>query len=236
MRILPLFTLLVFLLGSPENSWAGKIYRVVLFSDSITSGYQLQAQESFAAKLESKLHASGYEQLEVINIGKENMTTASATEDIELVRQKLPDVVIVQLGFVDAKRGVLASAIALNLNNIVYALKETGAYVILVGSPVPDGMGEDYKYAVTNGYVTVANTLGVPLYPSAVEGVAGNPDLTLADGIHPNTAGVEIMVNGIFPLVDTGLRWRYDVYMQELEQAKSHPANNTPGTSLPPAP
>jgi len=227
MRIIPLLTLLVFLFVSPENSWAGKIYRVVLFSDSITAGYQLQAQETFAAKLQSKLHASGYEQLEVINLGKENATTASATENLDAVREKLPDVIIVQLGYVDAKRGVLASAVGHNLYTIVSSLKSTGAYIILLGSPVPEGMGEEYKVAIANNFVNTANSMGVPLYSSAVEGVAGNPSLTLADGIHPNTAGVEIMVNNIFPLVDTGLRWRYDVYMQELEQSKTNTLNST---------
>ena len=43
----------------------------------------------------------------------------------------------------------------------------------------------------------------------------------MADGKHPNTAGVQVMVDNLFPLVDTGLRWRYEVYMQEMEQSKA---------------
>lgn len=52
----------------------------------------------------------------------------------------------------------------------------------------------------------------------------------MADGKHPNAAGVEIMVNGLLPFVDTGLRWRYEVYKQEIDQMKKEQGI----TALPP--
>lgn len=210
----------LFILSSPVDSWAEKNYRVVVFGDSITSGYQLQQQEAFPARLEQKLHAAGYDHLDVINMGKENASTSSAVMETDGVAEKLPDVIIVQLGFNDAKRGVVSSAINYNLNLIISALKNTGAYIILVGVPAPESSEERYRYEIGEIFSRIAIAHKITLYPSALEGIDNDPRLTMADGKHPNTAGVEVMVNGILPLVDTGLRWRYEVYEQELQQSR----------------
>ncbi len=220
MRIIITLTLFAFLALSPENSWAEKIYRVVVFGDSLTSGYQLQQQDAFPARLEQRLRAAGYEKIEVINMSKPNASTASATADVDLVVQKLPDVVVIELGFNDTKRGVVSSAIANNLNNMVETFKRAGAYVVLMGIEPPAAMGEDYTREVTSYFASVASARGIALYPSTLEGILNNYALTLADGIHPNSAGVDVMVEGVLPIVDVGLRWRYEVYLHEAEQAE----------------
>ena len=43
------------------------------------------------------------------------------------------------------------------------------------------------------------------LYPFFLEGVAGNRSLQLGDGLHPNRAGVERIVEGILPSVEAVL-------------------------------
>lgn len=132
MRIYLPAILFLFLFLSPEDSWAEKNYRVVVFGDSIISGFQLQPQESFPAKLEQRLRASGYDHLEVINLSKDNLSSANAIAQTDLVAQKLPDVIILQLGFNDTARGVLASAIHYNLNTIIYELKKPAPILSLL--------------------------------------------------------------------------------------------------------
>ncbi len=44
---------------------------------------------------------------------------------------------------------------------------------------------------------------GVLLYPFFLEGVAGDPALNQPDGIHPNPAGVAIIIERILPMVET---------------------------------
>lgn len=215
--ILPVI-LFVLLLVSPEDSRAEKNYRVVVFGDGITSGYQLQQQDAFPAKLEQKLRAAGYDHLQVINLGNDTITTAEATTKTDEVNAQLPDVVIVQLGYNDTKRGVIASAIASNLNTILSNIQQSGAYVILVGVPAASSNDPNYANDVQSNFYTLAANHKIALYPSALEGIADNPELTMADGRHPNTAGVDIMVNGILPLVDTGLRWRYELYEHERKE------------------
>ena len=212
-------TLFALMIASPENSWAEKIYRVVIFGDSITAGYQLQPQDAFPARLESKLRAAGYENVEVINMSKPNASTASATAESSAVGAKLPDVIILELGFNDSKRGVLASAIASNLNTIIADFKHTGAYIIFMGIDPPSGANLDYAEEVSAYYHSITGATSIAFLPSALEGVKDNAALTLADGMHPNSAGVDVLVEKILPYVDNGLRWRYEVYLHELEQA-----------------
>jgi len=220
MRKLLAFVILVFAFASPQDSWADKTYHVVVFADSIAGGYQLQPQDAFPARLERRIRAAGYDQVEMFNISDNNGTTASATTKVDEVISKLPDVIIVQLGFNDAKLGVVPEATRTNLNSILFALKKTGAYIIMAGTPAPDGVADSYKDVVEENYRVVAGAAGVPLVPNIIEGVANNASLTLADGRHPNTVGVETMVENIFPFVDVGLRWRYDVYMHEIAESQ----------------
>ena len=46
----------------------------------------------------------------------------------------------------------------------------------------------------------------MPLYPFFLAGIIGHPELHLADGLHPNAAGVKIIVAGILPSVEETLR------------------------------
>ena len=210
----------LFFMLSPQESWAEKKYRIIVFGDGIISGYQLQSQEAFPAKLEQRLRAAGYDHLEVISLGNDNLSSANAIAETERVVEKLPDVIIIQLGYNDTVRGVLPSAINYSLNTIISDLKKTRAYIILVGTPAANNSDENYAHNIETNFYTLASTHNVPLYPSALEGIINNTELTMADGKHPNAAGVEVMVNGLLPFVDTGLRWRYEIYQQDLEQMK----------------
>ncbi len=48
-------------------------------------------------------------------------------------------------------------------------------------------------------YPDLAKHYGVGLYPFFLEGVAANPALNQADGLHPTAEGVAIIVRGILP-------------------------------------
>ena len=50
-------------------------------------------------------------------------------------------------------------------------------------------------------YPKLAKQFGVLLYPFMLDGVALEPKLNQADGIHPNPAGVKIIVDRMMPYV-----------------------------------
>jgi acyl-CoA thioesterase-1 len=54
-------------------------------------------------------------------------------------------------------------------------------------------------------YPAVARANGVALYPFFLDGVAAQPALQLADGMHPNPKGVAVIVKRILPAVEREL-------------------------------
>ncbi len=53
---------------------------------------------------------------------------------------------------------------------------------------------------------TLAAKYKAPLYPFFLQGVAGDRNLELDDGLHPNRAGVERIVAGLLPQAETFVR------------------------------
>ena len=57
-------------------------------------------------------------------------------------------------------------------------------------------LGADYGQAFERIYPELAAKYGVPLYPFFLDGVAADLSLTQQDGMHPNPAGVGVIVSG----------------------------------------
>ena len=74
---------------------------------------------------------------------------------------------------------------------------------MLVGIVAPPNMGTDYMRAFNAIYPALASTHQVVFYPFFLDGVAADTALNQADGMHPNPAGVEIIVGRILPSVET---------------------------------
>ena len=67
-------------------------------------------------------------------------------------------------------------------------------------------LGEEYDRAFDAIYPALAEDYGVTLYPFFLDGVAGDPKLNRADGMHPTAEGVERIVEGIVPSVEAILK------------------------------
>jgi acyl-CoA thioesterase-1 len=65
----------------------------------------------------------------------------------------------------------------------------------------PRNLGPEYAAQFDAIYPRLARQYGVLYYPFILDGVALNPRLNQADGIHPNPAGVKIIVSRILPYV-----------------------------------
>jgi len=70
--------------------------------------------------------------------------------------------------------------------------------VLLAGMRVPPNYGADYARAFAGVYPAVARTTGVPLAPFLLDGVAGDPRLNQADGIHPTAEGQRIIAERLW--------------------------------------
>ncbi|WP_417798088.1 arylesterase [Terasakiella pusilla] len=192
-----LFLLVVNLIGS--QAWAKEL-KILAFGDSLTAGYRLPQGDGFPEQLESRLRAEGYD-IKVINAGVSGDTTQGGLARLNWALADQPDVVILELGANDALRGIDPAITKQNLDQMITLFKEKGVTVLLAGMLAPPNLGAEYGEQFNSIYQTLAKKHAVALYPFFLDGVAGNPDLNLDDGIHPTKEGVAIIVDRILPYV-----------------------------------
>jgi acyl-CoA thioesterase I len=72
---------------------------------------------------------------------------------------------------------------------------------VLAGMRAAPNLGPDYAAEYEAIFRDLADEHGAILYPFFLDGVAGERALNQADGIHPNFAGVKVMVGRITPVI-----------------------------------
>ena len=181
--------------------WADSRETVILvLGDSLTAGYRIAAGDSFPSRLEAALRKKGVT-VRVINGGVSGDTSAGGLRRLDWQMSDRPALVIVELGANDGLRGIDPAVTRRNLDRIVAGVKARGARVLLAGMLAPPNLGREFGGAFNAVFPAVAKKHNVPLYPFFLDGVAGNPALNLPDGIHPNPAGVAVIVDRILPHV-----------------------------------
>lgn len=173
---------------------------VVAFGDSLIHGYGLATADTFPVRLQAAL-AKGGIAAEVVNAGVSGDTTAGGLARADWVLGDDPDLVILALGANDGLRGIDPAATRENLDRLIGRLTAAGTRVLLAGMLAPPNLGPDYAAGFNPIYRELAEKHDVPLYPFILEGVATDPTLNQADGIHPNADGVQVMVERILPQV-----------------------------------
>ncbi len=178
--------------------------KLVGFGDSLMAGYQLPAADAFPVKLEAALCAKGHE-VEIANAGVSGDTTSGGLARLDWSIPDGTEGVILELGANDALRGIAPEQTEKNLDAMLTRLKERGIPVLLAGMLAPPNMGADYAERFNGIYKRLSEKHGVPLYPFFLEGVVTKADLQIEDGMHPNSAGVDVMVQSFLPAAEAFL-------------------------------
>jgi acyl-CoA thioesterase-1 len=176
-------------------------FRIVGFGDSLMAGYNLGPNEGFPQKLEAALKARGHD-VTVANAGVSGDTTAGGISRLDWSVPDGTDLVILELGANDMLRGLPVEAAEKNLDAMMSSLSQRGIGMVLAGMLAAPNLGQDYVQAFNGMYPRLAEKYGVPLIPFFLDGVAANPKLQLDDGLHPNAAGVDRMVEGALPVIE----------------------------------
>lgn len=187
------------------NDTAETIKRLLVLGDSLTAGYGLAMEEAFPVQLEKSLQRAGYK-VTVINAGVSGDTTAGGLARLEWALADAPHLVIVELGGNDALRGLPPEETFANLDAILDRLRDARVHIILTGMQAPRNLGEHYVTVFDLIYPQLAKKHKVSFYPFFLDGVALDPALNQADGIHPNASGVALIVARILPVVESLLR------------------------------
>jgi len=179
--------------------------RVLALGDSITAGYGLAPDQALPVKLEARLKADGFD-ASVINGGVSGDTTAGGLARLDWALADHPRFAIVALGANDMLRGLDPGQAYDNLDKILAGLQKAGVKTLLVGMRAATNWGRDYQRDFDAIYPKLAAKYHVALYPFLLDGVALDPKLNQGDGLHPNAAGVAVMVGRMAPAVETLLK------------------------------
>src|SRR5262245_6278785 len=186
----------VILLVVPSGAAAERV--IVAFGDSLTAGLGVKPEQAYPALLEARLRAEGYG-YRVVNAGVSGDTTAGGLRRIDWTLRNKPDVVIVALGANDALRALDLASVRANLDAIVTRFQQAGVRVLLAGMEVPPNYGARYAAEFRAMYADIGRKRNVAFMPFLLDGVAANPMLNQADGIHPTAQGYSVIVNRLWP-------------------------------------
>ncbi len=182
--------LLLQLLGSPGQAAVPTQTRrtVVFLGDSLTAGLGLPLEQTFPSLIEARLRAE-QRLWKVVNAGVSGDTTAGGLARLDWIYKQKVDVLVVALGANDGLRGMPIEQTEKNLRAILRRARKEGSRVLLVGIRLPDNFGPQAQARFADIYPRLAAEFHVPRVPFLLEGVAMEPGLNQADGIHPNAQG-----------------------------------------------
>jgi acyl-CoA thioesterase-1 len=175
--------------------------KIIVFGDSLTAGFGLPALDAFPAKLDAALKRKGTAAI-VINAGVSGDTATGGLERLDWSVPDGADAVILELGANDMLRGIDPAVTRKALDAIIAKLKTRNLAILLCGMRAAPNMGADYVREFDAIYPALASTHSVVFYPFFLEGVAADRSLNQPDGLHPNAAGVDVIVERILPKVE----------------------------------
>jgi len=172
---------------------------IMFFGNSITAGYGLDIDQAFPALIQKKLDSLGYN-YQVVNAGLSGETTAAGINRIDWVLRTVPEIFVLELGANDGLRGLKLAETKKNLQSIIDRVKEINpeTKILLTGMEVPPNLGDNYATEFRSLFAELAQENDIAFLRFILDGVAGNPSLNLADGIHPTPEGHLIVAESVW--------------------------------------
>jgi acyl-CoA thioesterase-1 len=179
--------------------------RIVFLGDSLTAGYGLELEQSVPSLIQKHLDAEGYT-YEVVNAGVSGDTSAGGLRRLEWSLDGDVRILVIELGANDGLRGLPVVGMKQNLKTIIGKAKERGIEVLLTGMEAPPNYGPAYTSDFRRAFRDLAGEERVAFVAFYLDGVAGNPSLNIADGMHPNPAGARIVEANLWQALRPMLR------------------------------
>lgn len=182
-----------------HSAWARPI-KILALGTSLTQGYGLPPGTEFTTQLQDALHKQGID-ADVVNAGVSGDTTADGLSRLPWSLGDHPDAAILEMGSNDMLRGIAPAETEKNLRAMLSIFQKDHISVLFTGMHAQRNLGEEYVAEFDAIYPRLAKDYHLLFYPFILDGVALNPKLNQGDGLHPNPAGVKVIVARILPYV-----------------------------------
>ncbi len=195
--------LLAWLLLVPVMACAkGQATTVLVIGDSLSAAHNIPAGSGWVDLLGQRLSTRSASPARVVNASMSGETTAGALTRLPgLLAREKPGVVVIALGGNDALRGLTPAQIRGNLEKMIQASRASGAKVLMLGIDVPPNYGPAYRQRLAVVYRDLAADNRIPLLPFLLEGVALQPGMMQADGLHPTAKAQPRILENVWPLL-----------------------------------
>ena len=195
MKLRWLFFVFLFVTGSA----AANPPVLLVVGDSLSAGYGIELRAGWVSLLQDRLRQQGYPH-RVVNASISGDTSAGGRARLaDTLKRERPQLMILELGGNDGLRGLSLVETRANLNVMIQAAKASKARVLLTGIHIPPNYGPDYSKKFHAIYQDLARSQQVALVPFLLEGIALNPELMQADGLHPRANAQPRILENVWP-------------------------------------
>ena len=173
-------------------------HAIVVYGDSLSAAYGISQHEGWVTLLQQRLKQKKLN-YQIINASISGETTSGGLNRFaDMLKTQKPNIVIIELGANDGLRGLSAVDTYNNIDAMIKQAKVKKISVLLLGMKIPPNYGLKYSRQFSENYQNLAQKHKVNLVPFFLEGVAGNPNLMQADGLHPIAAAQTSILENVW--------------------------------------
>ncbi|XQW86782.1 arylesterase [Thalassotalea piscium] len=178
------FSILIFIYTVFNTAWATQA--ILLLGDSVSAGYQMPKEQSWAYLLNQRLIKENAP-YRLINASISGETTSGGLSRLPaiLAKEKI-DHLVIELGGNDGLRGYAPKRIKANLLQMITLAQEQDIKVSLIKIKITPNYGPRYLKMFEQVFEEVSKEKDVVLFPFFMAKIAETPELMMSDGIHPN--------------------------------------------------
>ncbi len=194
------------LVAMPANAKVNNLQTIVVYGDSLSAAYGIKQDEGWVALLQQRIALKKLN-FQVINASISGETTSGGLSRFaNMLTAQKPNILLIALGGNDGLRGLKNDEIFNNLDAMIKQAKAQKVQVLLFEIKIPPNYGIQYSRQFSENYQVLAKKHSIKLLPFFLEGVAGNPKLIQADGLHPLAIAQPKILENVWPTVIKALK------------------------------
>ena len=198
--------MLLWFAGTVVAVQAAPARTVLVLGDSLSAAHNIATEQGWVHLLEVRL-GKMVPPWTVVNASISGETSLSGRNRLPaLLATYRPGVVVIELGANDGLQGLPLNQLRDNLAAMVSAAQATHAKVLLLGIELPVNYGPQYRDGLREVYAGLAQQKHTALLPFLLDGVALDPALMQADGLHPTAAGEPKVLENVWRVLQPLLR------------------------------
>ncbi|MGB3460659.1 MAG: arylesterase [Rhodanobacter lindaniclasticus] len=179
---------------------------VLVLGDSLSAAHNIPVEAGWVHLLDVRL-GKMVPKWRAVNASISGETSLSGRHRLPALLQTYqPTVLVIELGANDGLRGLPLPALRDNLTAMIELAQKHKTRVLLLGIELPVNYGPQYRDGLRAIYADLARERKVTLLPFLLEGVALDPDLMQADGLHPVAAAEPRVLENVWKVLQPLLR------------------------------